>query len=413
MLVPSIDLLGGCVVQLEGGDPSKCVVRLDDPLAVAEKWARYGELAVIDLDAALGTGDNIDVIEQITARFDARVGGGIRDHDRADRLLRTGARKLIVGTQATPEFLGKYPRERMIAALDARQGRVVTRGWTEATDDTPVARAVELAPYCSEFLFTVVDREGAMAGTDIDAIAAVVNATENHVTAAGGITTLDEIKAIDGLGASSQLGMAIYTGRLAMDDAFVALVDWTKHDGLLPVVVQDDCGQVVMHAWADSDALRATLTTGRGTYFSRSRQQSWRKGDTSGHTQHCHAVRYDCDRDTLIYRVSQTGQACHVPGQYSCFGPQQFNLARLEKVIEQRRESADAGSYTARLFADPELLAAKIREEAGELIDAESDREIVWEAADVVYFTMVRLAARGLTLEQVEKELYGRHGRRR
>ena len=413
MLVPSIDLLGGCVVQLEGGDPGRCKVKLDDPLAVAEQWARYGELAVIDLDAALGTGDNFDVIARICGRFDARVGGGIRDHERADRLLRAGARKLIIGTKATPEFLSRYPRERIIAAVDARKGKVVTRGWTEATADTPIDRARALQPWCSEFLFTVVDKEGAMGGTDLGAIEALVRATDNHVTAAGGITTIEEIGAIVRLGASCQLGMAMYTGLLSMPDAYCALLDWSKGDGLLPVITQDSAGQVLMCAWTDEAGLRETLQTGLATYFSRSRQQRWQKGETSGHVQHVKTARYDCDRDTLLFTVRQQGHACHVPGQYSCFGDQRFGLAALEGVLKARAAAADEGSYTRKLLEDPGFLHEKIREEADELCAAESDRDVIWEAADVIYFTMVKLASRGLTLEQVEKELHGRHGRRR
>lgn len=178
MLIPSIDLLGGKAVQLRRGNPDDCALTVDDPLALAEKFARYGEIAVIDLDAALGRGDNLAVIEQITARFEARVGGGIRDHARADRLLRAGAKKLIIGTQATPEFLSKYPRDALIVALDTKKGKVVTQGWTHSSADTPIERAKALEGYCSEFLFTVVDREGMMGGTDLTAIAQIVAATK-------------------------------------------------------------------------------------------------------------------------------------------------------------------------------------------------------------------------------------------
>ncbi|MFZ4577874.1 MAG: phosphoribosyl-AMP cyclohydrolase [Myxococcota bacterium] len=412
MIIPSIDLLGGKAVQLRRGNPDDCAVTVDDPVALAETFARYGEIAVIDLDAALGRGDNLAVIERITARVEARVGGGIRDHARADRLLRAGARKIILGTAATPEFLAKYPADAVIVALDAKKNRVVTEGWTKTTTDTPVERAVALAPYCSEFLFTVVDREGMLGGTDLEAVRAVVAATDRHVVAAGGITTVDEVVALDKMGASCQLGMAIYTGRLALSDAYLALLDWDKVGDLIPVVAQESGGQVLMHAWADRAAVRETLETGLGTYFSRSRQQRWQKGETSGHVQHVREVRWDCDRDTLLYKVDQIGRACHLP-QHGCFGDTWFNLAHLEKVLQDRLQHADAGSYTRKLFEDEDLLKSKILEEAKELTEAATDRDTVWEAADVVFFTMALLAKRGLTLEQVERELRGRHGRRR
>ena len=412
MIIPSIDLLGGKAVQLRQGNPDDCVVTVDDPVGLAQDFARYGEVAVIDLDAALGRGDNLAVIEQITAKVEARVGGGIRDHARADRLLRAGARQIIVGTAATPEFLSKYTRDQLIVALDAKKGKVVTQGWTHATTDTPVERAKALEPYCSAFLFTVVDREGMLGGTDLGQVQAVVNATQNHIIAAGGITTVDEVVALDKMGASCQLGMAIYTGRLDLAEAYTAALDWHKVEGLMPVVVQAMSGEVLMFAYADRDAVTQTLKTGRATYWSRSRQSSWRKGDTSGHIQVVREVRWDCDRDALLYRVEQTGHACHLP-QHTCFGEGPFSLGRLEEILHARKQHADAGSYTAKLFADPALLNAKILEEAQELVEAESDRDVVWEAADVIFFAMAKLAARGLTLKQVENELRGRQGRRR
>jgi len=412
MLIPSIDLLGGKAVQLRRGNPDDCALTIDDPVGLAQDFARYGEIAVIDLDAALGRGDNLAIIEQITARVEARVGGGIRDHARADRLLRGGARKIIIGTRATPDFLRRYPREAVIVALDAKKNRVVTQGWTLTSTDTPVQRAKTLEPFCSEFLFTVVEREGMMQGTDIQAVRAVIEATQNHVVAAGGITTVAEVTELDKLGASCQLGMAIYTGTLSLSEAYLALLDWNKTGALMPVIVQDMSGQVLMFAWADQAALRRTLETGEGTYFSRSRQQQWIKGATSGHTQKVREVRWDCDRDCLLYRIEQEGNACHLP-QRSCFGPLSFNLAHLEAILQDRLVHPEAGSFVAKLFADEALLKAKILEEAQELTAAPTDRDTVWEAADVVFFTMALLARRGLTLAQVERELRGRHGRRR
>lgn len=411
MLVPSIDLMNGKAVQLRRGNPDDCAVVVDDPLALAQEYTRYGEVAIIDLDAALGRGDNLATIERILARVDARVGGGIRDHARADRLLRAGARKIIVGTAATSEFLSRYAREQVIVAVDQKQGQVATHGWTQQAAETPIERCVRLAPYCSEFLYTLVDREGMMQGADLGAIEAVVRATGNHVTAAGGITTVDEVKAIDRLGASSQLGMALYTGKLDLAETFLALLDWDKVGALMPVVVEDD-SQVLMFAWANQQAVRETLKTGQGTYFSRSRNELWCKGATSGHTQRVHSVRWDCDRDCLLYRVEQTGFACHLP-QRSCFGPQRFDLHQLEKVLQERRDRPEPGAYTTRLFTDRRLLHSKIREEADELVRAHTDREVTWEAADVLFFTMVKLAAQGVTLDQVERELRSRHGRRR
>ncbi len=411
MLIPSIDLMGGKAVQLRQGNPDDCAVVVDDPIALALEYSRYGEVAIIDLDAALGRGDNLATIERILAKVDARVGGGIRDHARADRLLRAGARKIIIGTAATPEFLQRYARDQVIVAIDQKGGQVATHGWTATAGETALERCVRLAPYCGEFLFTVVDREGLMQGADLEAIAEVCKSTRNTITAAGGITTVAEVAAIDKLGANSQLGMALYTGKLDLAEAFLGLLDWGKTGELMPVVVEDD-SQVLMFAWANREAVTETLKTGRGTFFSRSRQELWKKGDTSGHVQHVQTVRWDCDRDCLLYHVEQTGEACHLP-QRSCFGPQRFDLHQLERVLRERRDRPEPGAYTSRLFADRKLLHSKIREEADELVRAHTDRDVVWETADVLFFSMVKLVSLGLTLDQVERELRSRHGRRR
>lgn len=421
MIHPSIDLLGGRVVQLRGGNPDDCKVAIDDVFGVAEQFHRHGELAVIDLDAALGRGDNLELIASLCARFDCRVGGGIRDHARADRVLRAGARKIIIGTRAEPAFLSRYPRERLIVALDARAGRVVDHGWTKTTGDSVLERAAALAPYCSEFLYTLVDREGSLQGIDLAAIAELVAATSNHVVAAGGIASLQEVVELDRMGASCQLGMSIYTGVVSLTDAFMAMLQWNRYDGghsgLLPVVVQDEADQVVMSAWVDREALAMTLASGDACYYSRSRAQHWRKGATSGHTQRVLAVRYDCDRDALLYRVAQQGQACHVPDRYSCFGDQRFSLERLEATLQGRKRAALSGaagdSYSARLMVEAGLCEAKLREEAEELGAATNAREITWEAADVLYFTLARLVREGVPLAAVLRELEGRVGRRR
>lgn len=415
MIHPSIDLLGGKVVQLRGGDPNECRVALDDVFGVAERMHRCGELAVIDLDAALGRGDNLALIEALCARFDCRVGGGIRDHERADALLRAGARKLIIGTRATPEFLSRYPRERLIVALDARGGKVVDHGWTRATGADVLERARSLEPYCSEFLYTLVDREGSLRGIDLPAVRALVEATKNRVVAAGGIATREEVSALRTMGASCQLGMAIYTGAFELADAFIDGLDFSKHDGLIPVVVQDEAREVVMHAFANREAVALTLQRGEGWYYSRSRQALWQKGATSGHLQRIVSVRADCDGDTLLYRVAQQAKACHEPSRHGCFGPQRFDVEHLMATLRSRATDADVdpASYSARLLREPGLCEQKILEEAAELAEATSRREIVWEAADVVFFTLAKLAREGIAWQEVLRELDGRQGRRR
>src|SRR5271168_3140845 len=135
MIVCSIDLIGGKAVQLERGE--RLVLERDDVLALAERFGRLGEVAVIDLDAALQSGDNCELIESLCRIAHVRVGGGIRDVERARRYLRAGAQRVIIGTAADPELLRQLPRERTMVAIDSRNGHVTTNGWREVTTESP------------------------------------------------------------------------------------------------------------------------------------------------------------------------------------------------------------------------------------------------------------------------------------
>jgi phosphoribosyl-AMP cyclohydrolase / phosphoribosyl-ATP pyrophosphohydrolase len=184
---------------------------------------------------------------------------------------------------------------------------------------------------------------------------------------------------------------------------------------LLPVVVQDaDDGTVLMLAWANEDALAATERTGEAHFWSRSRDELWHKGATSGHRMPIVEVARDCDADAILYRVRPTGPACHT-GERSCFRTDAaaFGLADLERVIADRRSADPAASYTARLLADgPRRAAEKVVEEAGETASAAlagSEAEVRAEAADLAYHLLVLLAARQVPLGDVLRELAERH----
>ncbi len=403
MIVPSVDIQDGRTVQLVEGREK--ALEAGDPEAVAERLAVAGELAVVDLDAALGRGDNRAVIERLVRRFDCRVGGGIRDYGTAVRWLDAGARWIVLGTAARPELLRRLPRERVMAAVDARAGEVVVEGWRRGTGARLLDRIRELRPYVGGFLVTFVEREGHMGGTDLELARAVVAAADGaRVTIAGGITTAEEIRVLDGLGADAQVGMALYTGRLHLADAIAAPLRSDRPDGLWPTVVVDEHGVALGLVYSNRESLRAAVEERRGVYWSRARGTLWRKGESSGAVQRLLRIDVDCDRDTLRFTVRQEAPGfCHL-GRWSCFG-EEGGLPRLERVLRRRRTEAPEGSYTARLFADPALLAAKLREEADELARAEDREDVVWEAADVLYFTLARLAAAGVPLAEVVRHL--------
>lgn len=226
MLIPSIDLQAGRIVQLVQGE--SLAIETTDVEAWIQRFARYPKIQLIDLDAAKGEGANDDLVRSICSRLPCRVGGGIRTVDRGRVLLGAGATHVILGSALfTPDgvnvrfaesLAAAIGPDRLIAAVDSRGGQVVIHGWRTQLPVSPVDAVRQLEPFVSEFLFTVVDREGLMQGTDFAAIGAVRAATSRRVTAAGGITTPDEIARLDGLGVDAVVGMAIYTGRLALGD---------------------------------------------------------------------------------------------------------------------------------------------------------------------------------------------------
>ncbi len=226
MIFPCIDLMEGKVVQLvqgrekalEGGSPEEML----------QRFAAFPEIQVIDLDAAMGRGSNDALVHMLASRAATRVGGGVRSVERAQALVEQGARKVIVGTAAfDPSGIRRQwlaairdaiGRERLIVALDSKAGRIVVKGWRESTALAAEEVVAELEPYCAGCLCTCVDREGMLRGTDLDWFRRLRAATPLELTAAGGITTLDEVRALRDLGIHAALGMAVYTGRLSLDE---------------------------------------------------------------------------------------------------------------------------------------------------------------------------------------------------
>jgi len=407
MIVPSIDIMGGRAVQLRRG--KEFVLDGGDPIERLEEFSVAGEVAVVDLDAALGRGSNAALIQDLARRAPCRVGGGIRDLDSACRWLDAGAVQIMIGTAATPEFCGALPRERVIAAVDAERGEVVVDGWCTKTGVPVLERVRELSQVVGGFLFTQVEKEGEMGGFDCAAVEAVVRAAAGaRVTAAGGITTAGEVAELDRLGADAQVGMALYAGRLSLGDAVAAPLAKPLPSEVWPTVVCDEAGRTLGLVWSTRESLAHAVAERRGIYWSRSRQAMWVKGETSGNTQQLVRVDLDCDRDALRFTVRQAGAGfCHL-NRPSCWHSE-FDLPDLERALADRIARPVAGSGTAQLLADRGLLAAKLREEADELARADSSEAVVRETADVFYMALVALARGGGTLANVREELARRH----
>ena len=298
----------------------------------------------------------------------------------------------------------------MVVALDSRDGEVLTHGWRQGTGTGVLERVQQLRGLCGGFLITFVEREGQLAGTDIDRAATVIEAASPaRVTIAGGITTPEEVAELDRMGADAQVGMALYGGQLTLAGSLAAMMHSDRPDGLWPTVVVDELGTALGLVYSSSESLDRALEERRGIYHSRTRGV-WVKGETSGATQDLLAVDIDCDRDTLRFTVRQSEPGfCHTSDR-TCWG-EDHGVGRLARRLGQIALSDDSESNTRKLFDDPDLLAAKLNEEAAELGAAQTTEDVIHEAADLLYFLLVRARAAGVDLDEVARELDRRERR--
>jgi phosphoribosyl-ATP pyrophosphohydrolase/phosphoribosyl-AMP cyclohydrolase len=429
MVISSIDLKDGHVVQLKNG--KDLVLQRDDADNLIADFNKYGEVAIIDLDAALrhtdekGNTANTELLKSLLRKGNVRVGGGIRDVKKARELISLGAEKVIIGSAAwnatrkdgepilntsfLDELVAAIGRQRIIISVDAINGNIAVKGWTETVNISLIDGAREAEKYASELLFTCVEKEGCMQGTDMDMCKKLRDAVKCRVVAAGGVNSLEQIVALEKMGCDVQLGMALYTGVVNLKDSFINCLDWQKTDGMIPVIAQSVNGQVLMMGYANKDAFEKTFDTGKLTFFSRTRNTLWTKGETSNHFLDVVKLRADCDRDTVLATVVPNGGACHT-GSFTCFGSdpdEKSSMERLYATISERFANPRPGSYTATL--NDKRVREKVMEEAEELTEAEGKEEVVWEAADLLYFVSVLMYKEHVNWQDVYDELDKRH----
>jgi phosphoribosylformimino-5-aminoimidazole carboxamide ribotide isomerase len=225
MLIPSIDLMGGRIVQLVQGEKLK--LAFDDFEYWIEKFSRYSLVQLIDLDAAMRQGDNGSLVEQIAKRLPCQVGGGVRSIERAREVLDAGAQRVIVGSSLFTEagavdvkFAASMAEgvgaERVVAGIDTKNGRIAVKGWKAQVALTPDDAIPELEPYAAAYLYTHVDGEGLMQGFPMDVAARLRKLTMRQLIVAGGIRSQQEIDDLDAMGVDAVAGMAVYTNLLAV-----------------------------------------------------------------------------------------------------------------------------------------------------------------------------------------------------
>ena len=438
MVISSIDLKNGKVVQLKNG--KELVLERDDADALIKEFDRYGEVAVIDLDAALGnvvqegklrgTTANTNLLKSLLRKGNVRVGGGIRDVKKAKELISLGAEKVIIGSAAwataeqkaageilnrpfLDELTAAIGRQRIIISVDAINGEIAVKGWTETAGIPLLDGAKAAEQYASELLFTCVEKEGCMQGTDIEAAKKLREAVKCRIVVAGGVSTLQEVVALEKLGCDVQLGMALYTEKVSLKESFIECLNWEKAQetsaGLIPVIAQSTAGEVLMMGYANREAFNKTFSSGKLTFWSRTRNVLWTKGESSGNYLEVIRLRADCDRDTILATVIPHGPVCHT-GSWTCFNAEadaSSTMERLYDVLKGRLENPQPGSYTASL--DDKRVREKIEEEAEEVTEAEGKEEVIWECADLLYFLNVLMCKENVTWKDVLDELDRRH----
>jgi phosphoribosylformimino-5-aminoimidazole carboxamide ribotide isomerase len=219
MLIPSIDVMGGKIVQLVQGE--RKALESDDFDYWINRFAQYPLVQLIDLDAAMGKGDNRNLIAMICRRLPCQIGGGVRNIGRGQELLELGARRVILGsslikggaidTEFAEQCAASLGAERLTFAIDSRNGKVAIKGWKEATSIDPLAMVRLLDPFCGAFLYTHIDTEGTLTGFPLEIAERLQQATERKMIVAGGIRSMDEVTRLNEMNVDAVVGMAIYT----------------------------------------------------------------------------------------------------------------------------------------------------------------------------------------------------------
>ncbi len=225
MLIPSIDLMGGKIVQLVQGE--KKALEFDDFEEWTARFASFPLVQLIDLDAAIGSGNNRDLLKRFTSQLPCQVGGGIRSIDDATKVLALDAHRIILGSvlvrehainiTAAQQFVDTFGPDRITCAVDSKGGKVAIKGWREVTNIPPEEMMQALEFFCSAFLYTHIDTEGLMKGIPLQTIERLRGVTSRRLMVAGGISTQHEVNQLDALGVDAVVGMAIYSGRMKLE----------------------------------------------------------------------------------------------------------------------------------------------------------------------------------------------------
>ncbi len=344
-LYPAIDMKDGKCVRLKQGEFTEVTVYCDEPYKVAQYFEQNGAtfIHLVDLDGALeGHSVNEETIKKVvnSVNIPCELGGGIRTMEDIERVLSYGIYRVIIGTKAVknPEFvreaIERFGAERIVVGVDAKNGMVAIEGWGEVSDKTALSLCMNMKEMgVQSIVYTDISKDGMLMGPNIPMTWELTEKTGLNIIASGGVSSMEDLKKLSDAGIRGAIiGKAIYESRVNVAEAvyeiekpasLTSAIPYSEFklnsDGMIPVVVQEyGTNEVLMVAYMNEESYNMTISTGKMTYYSRSRQELWIKGLTSGHFQYVMSLALDCDNDTILAKVRQVGAACHT-GAHSCF----------------------------------------------------------------------------------------------
>ncbi|HEY4602425.1 MAG TPA: imidazole glycerol phosphate synthase subunit HisF [Cerasibacillus sp.] len=441
-IIPCLDVDHGRVVK---GKKFKSLKDIADPVELARKYERQGadELVFYDITATTEKrGIFLDIVKQVRSAITIplTVGGGIRTVKDIEAVLQAGADKVSINSAAVKhpdlitEAASRFGNERIVLSFDAkkvgkREWKIFTDGGLAETELMAVDWAREGEKRgAGEIVVNCMDEDGVRNGYEIELTEMIAKAVDIPVIASGGAGEMKHFKEVFERGISGALAASVFHyDDINITDLklFLAGINFPE-DGLLPAIVQDvDTKDVLMLAYMNEAALRKAIETKEAWFFSRSRQELWHKGATSGNKQVVRGIQYDCDGDAILLQVKRLGPACHT-GEESCFfksliqGSEELKkeevLSQLVETIKERQNNLDSDSYTAYLFREGlDKMLKKIGEESSEVIIGAKNRnkqEVIWEIADLVYHMLVLMTYLDIDVKDIKQELKKRHVKR-
>jgi imidazoleglycerol phosphate synthase cyclase subunit/phosphoribosyl-ATP pyrophosphohydrolase len=438
-IIPCLDIANGQVVK---GINFKDIKTIADPVEMAKYYYESGadELVFYDITASYeNRGTMVELVKNVAKQvfIPLTVGGGVRTVDDFDVLLKSGADKISVNSSAiaNPDLIReaseRFGAQCVVLSMDVKrvgdQFKVFSKGGRIETELDAIEWAKRgVALGAGELVVNSIDTDGVKKGFDLELLTAISAVVNVPIVASGGAGKIEDFIALfsstdidAGLAASifhskevsmTALKLAMKRAGIPVRLAYMPPLKWDER-GLVPAIVQSDITQrVLMMAYMNETSLRETVKLGETVFFSRSRQELWHKGATSGNTQVVTDIRYDCDADTLLIKVKENGPACHT-GSYTCFGEAPDVFEKLFETIIDRKENPIEGSYTNYLFEKGiDKILKKVGEECAEvIIGAKNTREeLIYEMSDLFYHSFVLLVNEGISLKEIKDELQSR-----